>query len=224
MPGHHVCLESSGPGGELGGQANAEGGRSVEVERVCYGGIRKRMAMAELVHSRKGCARRLAMQNDFFGYAGGSGADAGMRATAEFMTRLTAFCIRQAALQGRAAPAADVRQLFGFSRPPPQQPDAQHQQHHSRMAAIGSLVFCTDCGNLLDGSAGKQKVVLTCTVCGANCKGRRIPQQTLFEEHALTERLQTRPPRPSSPPPSQQPSRRLCAQSGQRCRLSRKTM
>ncbi|OSS45221.1 hypothetical protein B5807_09290 [Epicoccum nigrum] len=38
------------------------------------------------------------------------------------------------------------------------------------MAAIGSLVFCTDCGNLLDGSTGKQNVVLTCTVCGANCK------------------------------------------------------
>jgi DNA-directed RNA polymerase I subunit RPA12 len=38
------------------------------------------------------------------------------------------------------------------------------------MAAIGSLVFCTDCGNLLDGSAGKQNVVLTCTVCGANNK------------------------------------------------------
>jgi DNA-directed RNA polymerase I subunit RPA12 len=38
------------------------------------------------------------------------------------------------------------------------------------MSAIGSLVFCTDCGNLLDGSAGKQNVVLTCTVCGANNK------------------------------------------------------
>ncbi|KAJ4985847.1 DNA-directed RNA polymerase I subunit RPA12 [Stagonosporopsis vannaccii] len=38
------------------------------------------------------------------------------------------------------------------------------------MAAIGSLVFCTDCGNLLDGSAGKENVILTCTVCGANCK------------------------------------------------------
>ncbi|KAH7130472.1 DNA-directed RNA polymerase-like protein I subunit [Dendryphion nanum] len=38
------------------------------------------------------------------------------------------------------------------------------------MAAIGSLVFCTDCGNLLDGSAGKQNAVLTCAVCGASCK------------------------------------------------------
>ncbi len=46
------------------------------------------------------------------------------------------------------------------------------------MAAIGSLVLCTDCGNLLDGSAGKQNVVLTCTVCGANCKGRQILHQT----------------------------------------------
>lgn len=39
------------------------------------------------------------------------------------------------------------------------------------MAAIGSLVFCTDCGNLLDGSAGKQNAILTCQVCGASCKG-----------------------------------------------------
>ncbi|KAK3202789.1 hypothetical protein GRF29_154g756926 [Pseudopithomyces chartarum] len=38
------------------------------------------------------------------------------------------------------------------------------------MAAIGSLVFCTDCGNLLDGSAGKQNAILTCQVCGASCK------------------------------------------------------
>jgi DNA-directed RNA polymerase I subunit RPA12 len=39
------------------------------------------------------------------------------------------------------------------------------------MAAIGSLVFCTDCGNLLDGGAGKQNAILTCQVCGASCKG-----------------------------------------------------
>jgi len=39
------------------------------------------------------------------------------------------------------------------------------------MTAIGSLVFCSDCGNLLDGSAGKQNAILTCAVCGASCKG-----------------------------------------------------
>ncbi|KAF1939062.1 DNA-directed RNA polymeras-like protein I subunit [Clathrospora elynae] len=38
------------------------------------------------------------------------------------------------------------------------------------MSAIGSLVFCTDCGNLLDSSAGKQNAILTCAVCGASCK------------------------------------------------------
>lgn len=38
------------------------------------------------------------------------------------------------------------------------------------MTAIGSLVFCSDCGNLLDGSAGKQNAILTCAVCGASCK------------------------------------------------------
>jgi len=43
------------------------------------------------------------------------------------------------------------------------------------MAAIGSLVFCTDCGNLLDGSAGKQNAILTCQICGASCKGILLP-------------------------------------------------
>lgn len=38
------------------------------------------------------------------------------------------------------------------------------------MSAIGSLVFCTDCGNLLDGSAGKQNAILTCQICGASCR------------------------------------------------------
>lgn len=39
------------------------------------------------------------------------------------------------------------------------------------MAAIGSLVFCTDCGNLLDASAGKKNAMLICQICGAQCKG-----------------------------------------------------
>ncbi|KAF2129577.1 DNA-directed RNA polymeras-like protein I subunit [Dothidotthia symphoricarpi CBS 119687] len=38
------------------------------------------------------------------------------------------------------------------------------------MSAIGSLVFCGDCGNLLDGSAGKLNAILTCSICGASCK------------------------------------------------------
>ncbi|KAF1348610.1 hypothetical protein BDV97DRAFT_297265 [Delphinella strobiligena] len=38
------------------------------------------------------------------------------------------------------------------------------------MSAIGALVFCTDCGNLLDSSSGLQKTTLTCDVCGAKCK------------------------------------------------------
>ncbi|KAK5016614.1 DNA-directed RNA polymerase I core subunit rpa12 [Cryomyces antarcticus] len=38
------------------------------------------------------------------------------------------------------------------------------------MSAIGSLVFCTDCGNLLDGSAGDAKALLLCEVCGASNK------------------------------------------------------
>lgn len=39
------------------------------------------------------------------------------------------------------------------------------------MAAIGSLVFCTDCGNLLDGSSGDDKAILECDVCGTGNQG-----------------------------------------------------
>ena len=39
------------------------------------------------------------------------------------------------------------------------------------MTAIGSLVFCRDCGNLLDGFSGDEKVVLTCDVCWTENKG-----------------------------------------------------
>ena len=40
------------------------------------------------------------------------------------------------------------------------------------MAAIGSLVFCTDCGNLLDGSSGDENAILKCDVCGNENRGR----------------------------------------------------
>lgn len=39
------------------------------------------------------------------------------------------------------------------------------------MAAIGSLVFCTACGNLLDGPAGDKKAVLVCELCGMENTG-----------------------------------------------------
>lgn len=38
------------------------------------------------------------------------------------------------------------------------------------MSAIGSLVFCVDCGNLLDSSNGDANAILACNVCGARCK------------------------------------------------------
>ncbi|TVY46670.1 DNA-directed RNA polymerase I subunit [Lachnellula occidentalis] len=38
------------------------------------------------------------------------------------------------------------------------------------MSAIGSLVFCTDCGNLLDSSTGNQNTILLCECCGAENK------------------------------------------------------
>ncbi|KAI5362731.1 Putative Zinc finger, TFIIS-type, DNA-directed RNA polymerase, M/15kDa subunit [Septoria linicola] len=37
------------------------------------------------------------------------------------------------------------------------------------MTAIGALVFCTDCGNLLDANTGK-KAYIDCDVCGTSNK------------------------------------------------------
>ena len=46
------------------------------------------------------------------------------------------------------------------------------------MAAIGSLVFCTDCGNLLESNTGR-KAYIQCDVCGTENKGKL----TKFEKH-----------------------------------------
>ena len=47
------------------------------------------------------------------------------------------------------------------------------------MAAIGSLVFCTGCGALLDGSVGDPTITLTCKVCGTKNKGTRASRCSL---------------------------------------------
>ncbi|KAM0247743.1 hypothetical protein ACHAQJ_009728 [Trichoderma viride] len=38
------------------------------------------------------------------------------------------------------------------------------------MAAIGSMVFCTDCGNLLPSTKGTEQNVLSCECCSAENK------------------------------------------------------
>ncbi|KAH8696104.1 putative DNA-directed RNA polymerase I 13.1 kDa polypeptide [Talaromyces proteolyticus] len=48
------------------------------------------------------------------------------------------------------------------------------------MSAIGSLIFCTDCGNLLQESTGSPDAILVCEVCGA--KNRDILPQTIISE------------------------------------------
>jgi DNA-directed RNA polymerase I subunit RPA12 len=57
--------------------------------------------------------------------------------------------------------------FFFFAKRPHDEPT---KQPNTTMSAIGSLIFCSDCGNLLDGSAGKKNVTLTCAICGASCK------------------------------------------------------
>lgn len=42
-----------------------------------------------------------------------------------------------------------------------------------KMAAIGSLVFCTDCGTLLDANTGRKEHI-ECDVCGTLNKGEHI--------------------------------------------------
>ncbi|OBT43458.1 hypothetical protein VE00_06180 [Pseudogymnoascus sp. WSF 3629] len=46
------------------------------------------------------------------------------------------------------------------------------------MSAIGSLVFCTDCGNLLDSSTGDANTLLTCACCGT--ENRDTSSQTVL--------------------------------------------
>ncbi|KAJ5286730.1 DNA-directed RNA polymerase I subunit [Penicillium angulare] len=48
------------------------------------------------------------------------------------------------------------------------------------MSAIGSLIFCTDCGNLLRESTGDSNAILHCTVCGTRNKDT-IPQTIVSE-------------------------------------------
>lgn len=43
------------------------------------------------------------------------------------------------------------------------------------MSAIGSLVFCTDCGNLLEPSKGIKDSILKCECCGTENKGLSTP-------------------------------------------------
>ncbi|KAK3353494.1 hypothetical protein B0T25DRAFT_421464, partial [Lasiosphaeria hispida] len=53
------------------------------------------------------------------------------------------------------------------------------------MAAIGSLIFCTDCGDLLPASKGSEKNILRCECCGAENPGKR--------QHAATITTKTKP-------------------------------
>ena len=39
------------------------------------------------------------------------------------------------------------------------------------MSVIGSLIFCTDCGNLLRESTGNADAILHCDICGTRNKG-----------------------------------------------------
>jgi len=77
------------------------------------------------------------------------------------------------------------------------------------MAAIGSLVFCTDCGNLLETNTSR-KTFLTCEVCGAQNKGMHIQNIPISLTKQLISLSQTHPakpsPQPPSPPPSPHPS------------------
>ncbi len=55
------------------------------------------------------------------------------------------------------------------------------------MAAIGSLVFCTDCGNLLEGSSGNKDVFLICDVCGTKNRGVYCLRQSLGPSNEATQ-------------------------------------
>jgi len=48
--------------------------------------------------------------------------------------------------------------------------------HRRKMSAVGSLVFCSDCGNLLDSTSGNEKLV--CEQCGGVTRGRAALNST----------------------------------------------
>lgn len=52
------------------------------------------------------------------------------------------------------------------------------------MSAIGSLVFCTDCGNLLPASKGEEKGILVCDCCGKENKGAKTEQTKINKKFA----------------------------------------
>lgn len=66
-------------------------------------------------------------------------------------------------------------------------------QEHT-MAAIGSLVFCTDCGNLLPSTKGTERNVLSCECCGAENRGLFAPAKqcppSISNAHLCRYRLQ----------------------------------
>jgi hypothetical protein len=116
---------------------------------------------------RKVCARAM-MAHSLGGYS------ATCACMGTILTRLTACQLHLARLRKwQALPAKTVRDCpvtFSSSRKTDQ--TTPHATTKLRtMSAIGSLIFCIDCGNLLDGSAGKKNVTLTCAICGATCKG-----------------------------------------------------
>lgn len=55
------------------------------------------------------------------------------------------------------------------------------------MSAIGSLVFCTACGNLLESSTGNKNTILVCDCCGAENKGLYSPFSPGRNSNPLTD-------------------------------------
>jgi DNA-directed RNA polymerase I subunit RPA12 len=53
------------------------------------------------------------------------------------------------------------------------------------MAAIGSLLFCTTCGNLLESSTGDEKALLICDVCHSANHGKKSEIQPTKAFHSF---------------------------------------
>lgn len=77
------------------------------------------------------------------------------------------------------------------------------------MATIGSLVFCSDCGNLLPPSKGNVKNILHCDCCGADNKGQSLASSWNLKRFATLDwrtsyqiRHPRRPSRRANPPTS----------------------
>jgi hypothetical protein len=81
------------------------------------------------------------------------------------------FRIKVAASRQEGKERRITKQGFSFKIYLPPEIHTSQDINSNKMSAIGSLVFCTDCGNLLEPSKGTKDSILKCECCGTENEG-----------------------------------------------------